>query len=254
MFPDVKFIFYPLTHALAILVFFLCMRRWLEGIPHRNRYALWTAVLYIFCNGVMAKVFHFAFQASETPPVVEFFNPLFYFRPGFWGWLMAFLPLSFLFPFLFKVNRVRYYRGLALTLPLIVAMQKTACFIAGCCAGDRTTMAWAVVFPEGSSAWLEGAPVHPTQIYDALLALSWYLILRLLDRRESLRPYLFLFFLACYGTSRFFTEMLRPEFNNGFSESQKLEVFVLAGITLTLIFGRQLWLTLLGVRPWAKKA
>ena len=74
MFPDVKFIFYPLTHALAILVFFVCMRRWLEGIPHRNRYALWTAVLYIFCNGVMAKVFHFTFQASETPPLVEFLN------------------------------------------------------------------------------------------------------------------------------------------------------------------------------------
>lgn len=242
MFPTVKFIFYPLAHAAAIAVFFLSMRRHLRPIERPLKYSLILTALYVFCNGVMAKVFHFAFRADHVPPLVSFLNPVFYFRPGFWGWLMAFLPLASLFPFVFKLNRLVYFRALALTLPLVIALQKVACFVAGCCAGAPTDLPWAVVFPEGSSAQIENVPVHPTQIYDMLLALSWFAILSLLDRREALRPYLFPFFLILYGVSRFFTEMLRPEFQQGFSDSQKLEVVAIAVVLLMLAFGRKLWL------------
>lgn len=246
MFPTVKFIFYPLAQFLAIVVFFLSMRKHLSGIERTTKLALIMTGVYVFCNGVMAKVFHFAFRASEVPPLWNFLNPVFYFKPGFWGWLMAFLPLAFIFPFVLKVDRLVFYRAVALTLPLVVVFQKVACFVSGCCAGAVTDIPWAVVFPEGSSASIENIPVHPTQIYDGLLALSWFLILTLLDRRESLRAYLFPFFLVCYGVSRFFSEMFRPEFQQGFGTSQKLEVVVVTTVVLGLLFGRKLWWRVLG--------
>jgi prolipoprotein diacylglyceryltransferase len=250
MFPSVKFIFYPLTHAAAIAVVYLSMRAHLKGgVERYGRYALAVTGLYIFCHGVMSKIFHFAFKADEVPPLTSFLNPVFYFRPGFWGWMMAFLPLAFIFPFVFKLDRQVYYRALALTLPLVIALQKVACFVAGCCAGDRSDLPWAVVFPRGSSAEIRNVPVHPTQIYDILLALSWFAILKTLDKQERFKPYLLPVFLVFYGVSRFSTEMLRPEFRDGFSDSQKLEVIAVTIVVLGLIFGRKLWLKLLGTRP-----
>lgn len=249
MFPTVKFIFYPLAHALAILVFFVSMRAHLRGEPRRLALAIGMTAIYVFCNGVMAKIFHVVLRDDPVDSWTDFVNPLFYFTPGFWGWLMAFLPMAAAFPFVFKTDVVGHFRALALTLPFVIALQKVACFVAGCCAGDRTDMPWAVVFPTGSGAPIEHVPVHPTQLYDMLLALSWYGILRAIDRRsERLRPYLFFLLLALYAVSRFFTEMLRPEFDDGFTNSQKLEVVVFAGVALGLAFGRGLWLRIAGVR------
>jgi prolipoprotein diacylglyceryltransferase len=247
MFPTVKSIFYPLAHALAIVVFFVSMSHWLREERRKLGLALGMTAIYVFCNGVMAKIFHVVLRDAPVDSWTDFVNPLFYFTPGFWGWLMAFLPMAAAFPFVFKTDVVRHFRALALTLPFVIALQKVACFVAGCCAGDRTDVPWAVVFPTGSGAPIEHVPVHPTQIYDMLLALSWYGILRAIDRwREQLRPYLFFFFLALYSVSRFFTEMLRPEFNDGFTNSQKLEALVLACVVLFFAFGRGLWLRIAG--------
>jgi phosphatidylglycerol:prolipoprotein diacylglycerol transferase len=246
MFPTVKFIFYPLAHALAIVVFFASMRAGLRGEPRRLRHSLVLTGIYVFCNGVMAKVFHVVLRDDPVESWTDFLNPLFYFPPGFWGWLMAFLPLAVVYPFVFKTDVIRHFRALALTLPFVIALQKVACFVSGCCAGDRTDVPWAVVFPTGSGAPIEHVPVHPTQIYDMLLALSWYGVLRIIDRKEALRPYLFFFFLMLYAVSRFLTELLRPEFDDGFTNSQKLEALVLATVLLGLAFGRKLWLRIAG--------
>jgi len=254
MFPSVKFIFYPLAHALAIAVFFLSMRHHLKVDARYNKLAIAITLVYVFCNGVMAKIFHFAFRSDDVVPLTSFLNPLFYFKPGFWGWLMAFLPLAFLFPFVARVERVAYFRALALTMPFIIALQKSACFIAGCCAGDATDLPWAVVFPHRPGSEFYGVPVHPTQIYDMLLAISWYVVLRLIDRKERLRPYLFPFLLLLYGVSRFSTEMLRPEFREGLSNSQMLEVVAITGVLLLLAVGRKPWLAIMGVKPAESKA
>ena len=100
--------------------------------------------------------------------------------------------------------------------------------IAYCRIGERSSIAWFALkyllgYPrvknyDGSwteygslvGAPIEHVPVHPTQLYDMLLALSWYGILRAIDRRyERLRPYLFFFFLALYAVSRFCTGLAK---------------------------------------------
>lgn len=248
MFPEVKFIFYPLSQAIAIVVFFFSMRAHLKVEQRYNKLAIGLTALYVFCNGVMAKIFHFAFRSDEPVPLTSFLNPLFYFKPGFWGWLVAFLPLASLFPFVIKVNRLAYFRALALTMPFIIALQKVACFVAGCCPGDASDLPWAVVFPRRPESEFHNVPVHPNQIYDMLLALSWYGILRFADRRKAIKPYLFPFFLLLYGVSRFLTEMLRPAWRDGLSGSQKLEIIAIVSITLLLIFGRKIWLKLLDAK------
>ncbi len=110
-----------------------------------------------------------------------------------------------------------------------------------------------MVFPPGSSAVLRGVPVHPTQLYDITLALVCFAVLKVLDRREALRPFLFPIFLIIYGTSRFLTETLRPEFANGWSHSQVLEVLAVSGVTVMLISGRRAWLAVLEVPQGATR-
>ncbi len=67
----------------------------------------------------------------------------------------------------------------AVTIPSAVAFSiaRTGCFLNGCCAGKDTDLPWGVVFPskyDGLSTNLisfQNHPVHPTQIYEMLLAL-----------------------------------------------------------------------------------
>ena len=67
----------------------------------------------------------------------------------------------------------------AITVPSAVAfcIARIGCFLNGCCSGKRTDLPWGVVFPLPiddfvlSLISIERYPVHPTQIYELLLAL-----------------------------------------------------------------------------------
>ncbi len=76
------------------------------------------------------------------------------------------------------VARVRPGRVLdAVTVPAAVSfsVSRVGCFLNGCCSGRETDLPWGVVFPfetEGLSASLSQArAVHPTQLYELILAL-----------------------------------------------------------------------------------
>jgi phosphatidylglycerol:prolipoprotein diacylglycerol transferase len=104
--------------------------------------------------------------------------------------------------------RVRVKTGDSFAVPVAasVAVGRLGCFYAGCCYGAPTDLPWGVVFPA-----VDGAPRHPTQLYEAAFHLSAALVLETLHRRGLLRGQLIKLYILSYLGYRFLTEMIRPE-------------------------------------------
>lgn len=136
-------------------------------------------------------------------------------------------------------------------LPGLVALvvQRAGCFFAGCCWGDVAVGAvdlptapgltrqlqtlpwaagdwvgWAVAFPEGSYAWrqhataglistgaAESLPVHPTQLYEAILLIVFVFGISRATPRLRAPGALALVCLLGYLALRFATEFLRAD-------------------------------------------
>lgn len=91
-----------------------------------------------------------------------------------------------------KASRVRLPSVLdAFTVPYALAfcIARIGCFLNGCCAGTRTSLPWGVVFPDkpggipGSIIPIKAPAVHPTQLYELLLALAGVFLCRVLVKR-----------------------------------------------------------------------
>jgi phosphatidylglycerol:prolipoprotein diacylglycerol transferase len=229
--------------ALVLILF----RR--AGIPRWHAGPL--TVLYVLCNFVAAKMlFDYVKDAGAhtffTDPPLEHYR-----RGGLWGWPIVFLPCAFLYPFVCGVRqRVLYFRALAFTLPPVLALQKVACLLAGCCHGRPTTLPWGVVFPADSLCATPGVPLHPLQVYDGLLALAILGVQVVVDRAGGAagRPLLFPLFVGLYALARFGTEFLRPEADGGLLASQWVELAALVAVGGFLLLGQSAWQRLL-TRP-----
>lgn len=223
--------------ALAVALF----RR--AGI--RLRHAAALTLLYVLCNFLAAKLLYdFVKAAGGRHTLFQHPSPAHFLEGGYWGWPLAFLPCVLAYPVLLRVPAVAFYRAVAFLLPPVFAVQKVACFAAGCCFGSETALPWAVVFPEDSLCETPGVPVHPLQIYDALLPLGILGVLVAVDRRggERVRPFLLPLMVALYALARFATEFLRPRAaGRGLLLSQWLELGAVLAVALLLGFERRGW-------------
>ncbi len=83
----------------------------------------------------------------------------------------------------------------AFTYPFALAfcIARIGCFLNGCCGGVSTKLPWGVVFPSGKDA-IPGSliairnAVHPTQLYELLLALVGILLCSLLLKKRNAPP------------------------------------------------------------------
>jgi phosphatidylglycerol:prolipoprotein diacylglycerol transferase len=141
-----------------------------------------------------------------------------------------------------------------------LALTRVGCFLNGCCYGKLSHLPWAVRFPVGSSAWeaqraaglipadSPALPVHPTEIYLALLNFGMFLLLYLVvRRRKRLDGQVFAWLLICKGVLRSFVEIFRDDdrgvFFGWLSTSQILSVPLVAfGVYLLLGGLRSGWL------------
>lgn len=98
-----------------------------------------------------------------------------------------------------------------LALPLSLAVARIGCFMNGCCYGKPSGLPWAVTYPV--STQIEMAmprnPLHPTQIYELLMALAIFVILSSMQQRFRYRGEIMLGFLLLYGAARFVNEFFR---------------------------------------------
>ena len=127
---------------------------------------------------------------------------------------------------------------------------RTGCFLSGCDYGIPTASWLGVRFPRGSLAAVDHAgrgyvpqgaaslPVHPTQLYEALLALGAALIASQFLRGGRRDGAAFLCWLLLYSVGRFLNEFLRGDESRGLylglSSAQYLSLLICGGVAWLL--------------------
>lgn len=104
----------------------------------------------------------------------------------------------------------------AITLPLVQAVGRIGCLLAGCCHGSRCDLPWGVIYrsPEAHerTGVPLGIPLHPAPLYESafslLVALPALLFVR---RRQRFPGEVILAYLTFYGIGRFVVEFFRGD-------------------------------------------
>ena len=141
----------------------------------------------------------------------------------FYGLIAGVVLAAWLFSQRHKEPLLRFLDALTPGLLLSQSIGQIGNFLMGDAYGKPTNVPWGVVFPVGSPIHLnqlrEGiipfgatpVPVHPTQIYELVLALGILLLVWILRNRFKRNGLLFLFYLSLYSGLRFFLEFLRGD-------------------------------------------
>jgi phosphatidylglycerol:prolipoprotein diacylglycerol transferase len=113
---------------------------------------------------------------------------------------------------------------LAPSVALGYVFGRIGCLMNGCCYGRLCDLPWAIRYPNQSPIWKQhflsglvgeadrSAPVHPTQIYESLINLVFYLGLVWLYRRKIFDGQVFGTYLVGYALLRSFVEMFRGDY------------------------------------------
>ena len=138
-----------------------------------------------------------------------------------------------------------------------LVLARLGCFMAGCDYGEVSSLPWAVRFPAGSPAWRDhvhaglvpadralSLPVHPTELYEAMLGLAIIAIALVVRRRRLAPGWLFAIAAASYASGRLLIETVRGDAGRGvYAGLSSGQIFSL--VVLTAIAARVWW-----VRPW----
>lgn len=102
----------------------------------------------------------------------------------------------------------------AVGICLMGALGRLGCFLAGCCYGRPTSLPWGVVFPETTEAaarWGSGAPLHPTQLYEAAYFVAIAGLLRAIRPHKRFDGEVFLDLVLFYSVARLFADVFRGD-------------------------------------------
>jgi len=137
-------------------------------------------------------------------------------------------------------------------LGLALVFARAGCFLAGCDYGKVSALRWAVRFPSGSPAWRDhvhaglipadravSLPVHPTQLYEAVLGLVIIAIAIVIARRPRKDGQVFLAAAATYAIGRLVIEALRGDAGRGIyaglSSGQIFSLLVLLAVAARFV-------------------
>lgn len=105
--------------------------------------------------------------------------------------------------------RIKTGDTFAAPVALAVAIGRVACFEAGCCFGQPTSLPWGCRFPLAPDRGEQFR--HPTQLYEVAFHLVAFAVLIVLQRRQIARGQLMKLYIVAYCVYRFVSEWIRPE-------------------------------------------
>lgn len=143
----------------------------------------------------------------------------------YYGGFIASVGFAFYYMWRHKLPKWRVADLAAYGIPLGLFWGRMGCFLNGCCFGKITHGPLGVVFPRGGSAWrhqldehlvaasaLAPHPVHPTQLYLALLNLGIFAVCYFSIRpRKRFDGQVFWWFVLLYTVARSAVEVLRDD-------------------------------------------
>lgn len=127
---------------------------------------------------------------------------------------------------------------------------RIGCLLNGCCYGRACALPWAITFTNPQAHELSGTPLevplHPTELYDALLNFLLYLALAWWFRRKQFDGQIFALYLLGYAGCRSIVECYRGDYPPDhvhagvFTPAQLLSVPIfVAGLLLWFWFSRR---------------
>ena len=134
---------------------------------------------------------------------------------------------------------------LAPSIALGSVFGRIGCLLNGCCYGRACSLPWAIHFPADNPLHPPTTPVHPTEIYDALLNLGLYFFLAWLCRRKKFDGQIFATYLILYAVFRSIVEYFRGDYpvdhvHYGLTSAQLVSVPIfIAGLALATILSRR---------------
>jgi phosphatidylglycerol:prolipoprotein diacylglycerol transferase len=138
---------------------------------------------------------------------------------------------------------------LAPSVALGCVFGRIGCLLNGCCYGRPTNLPWAITFTNPQAQELSGTPLghplHPTEIYDALLNLVLYVFLAWLFRRKKFDGQVFATYLLCYAVTRSTVEYFRGDYTGlhyhlGLTPAQWIGVPIfVAGLALATVLSHR---------------
>ena len=156
-----------------------------------------------------------------------------------------------------RVRRVPLWKlgdALAPSIALGYVLGRIGCLMNGCCYGRACDLPWAITYPRGHETFPVTAsaplPVHPTQIYDALLGLALYGFLAWMYRRKKFDGQIFALFLVCYAFTRSFVEYFRGDYTSDHIHADFFTPAQLISVA-SLVAGIVLWSWLRRAQPKA---
>ena len=153
-------------------------------------------------------------------------------------------------------------------LGIALVLARLGCFMAGCDYGKVSSLPWAVRFPAGSPAWrdhvhaglipadrAESLPVHPTQLYEAVIGIAIVVLGIVLARRAHKAGHKFFAAAALYAIGRLAVETLRGDagrgIHAGLSSGQIFSLLVLVAIAARHVVVRRRAVTALAAAALA---
>jgi phosphatidylglycerol:prolipoprotein diacylglycerol transferase len=134
---------------------------------------------------------------------------------------------------------------LAPSIALGYVFGRIGCFLNGCCYGKPSSLPWAIRFPADNPNHPPTTPVHPTQVYDALLSLILYAGLAWLYRRKKFDGQVFGTYLLGYACTRSFVELFRGDYtpihlHGGLTPAHLISIGVfVTGVVLLVLLRRR---------------
>jgi len=100
----------------------------------------------------------------------------------------------------------------ALFAPLLHAIARLGCFMAGCCYGQITNVPWAVIYTDTQTEAPLHVPLHPTQLYtSALLFITFLFFYFVLQKKVRCSGQLLMIYLMVEGFLRFSMDFVRAD-------------------------------------------
>jgi phosphatidylglycerol:prolipoprotein diacylglycerol transferase len=165
----------------------------------------------------------------------------------FYGSLLFVVPTIIIWLRKNKVPVRPFFDIVAIAGPIIHAIGRLGCFMAGCCYGIACDNSLGVVFNHPDSlAHPLHTPLYPTQLFDVLINLIIIAILMVVSKRKHFAGQLFLMYIVLYAIGRSINEIYRGDEARGFLFGGALSHSQFIAICLLLIASYMWW-------RWSKK-
>lgn len=135
---------------------------------------------------------------------------------------------------------------IAITSLIVHSFGRIGCFLAGCCHGVPTDSAIGVVFTDPlCQAEPLNTPLHPTQLYAALMLGSILLFLTWFRKNKSFHGQVFLLYIMLYSVGRSIIEVFRGDEARGYiidgilTHSQFISLLVFSAAVITYYFWKK---------------